>query len=149
MSHEVLTKSSSKAGVTAAKRRETCVTMVGSLKSGPSVSYLLVFTPSVILAPCVQVGVVGVYNKIWKSNGTSLVSFEIRMQRDYDFCLGHPFSFLLACSEGSQLPCCELLLERPTWHEVCLWPTASENLGLSSSCVSGFGSGSFASEDLR
>lgn len=66
MSHEVLTKSLSKAGVTAAKRRETCIIMVGSLKSGPSVFYLLVFTPSVIPAPCAQVGVVGVYNKIWE-----------------------------------------------------------------------------------
>lgn len=48
--------------------------------------------------------------KYGKSNGISLATFEIRIQRDYDFCLGHPFLLLVACSEGSQLSCCELLV---------------------------------------
>lgn len=64
MLHEFLTKSSRKAEVIAAKRREGCITMVDSLKSGPGVFSLLIFTPSVIFSPCVGVDIVGAYNKI-------------------------------------------------------------------------------------
>lgn len=43
--------------------------------------------------------------------------FHVGLQKDCDFCPAVFFlSPSLACSEGSQLPCCELSMERPTWQ---------------------------------
>lgn len=69
------------------------------------------------------------------------VTTEIRLQKD---------SLSPGCSEGSQLPCCELPFgETHLAKKWCLWPTASKDLRPANSQENPLGSGSSPSRALR